>query len=492
MENNKDIGKIFREKLQNLDQSPDNKVWEAINADLQKKKKRRLLPFWFTAIGIVLIVGSLIFFIGNPAHLPNESKPTQPEPRAIVTAYENASDSNEKKSENNNISSSELSTESFELNTKKSAGHIFANSNSSNTDNPRLRNEKSNGLTVATTIDDNRNNAIEKHSATKKGREDQRSALFQNKNGKRKGNGKNAKDASYTIKNDPVEMIAEQKKQSEQNSISEIPTSHQSDDAVAIVNQIRTQTELQKDSLKLAVQKSKVNGTDKDSVPSKLKFEMQRLNIFVYGSPSFGGYLSAKSPLDKDLDNNTKSFAIAISYGGYAIYDVSEKWSMRFGIGIENLKFTTNDATVNTSNFTKIEYSQGISNATIYSQSENATKMAITQHISYTEIPLEFKYAIKNSTIGINAYAGLSYRFLGKNEVSVKTSNGATFDIGKTENLARNAFAVHFGVGFDYKFSKKIRLNIEPLFKYHFLDYKNARATPYSFGILTGLQFSLH
>lgn len=492
MENNKDIGKVFREKLKDLDQSPDSKVWDAINADLQKKKKRRSLPFWFTTIGIVLVVGSFYYFIENRNDRPMERIPTQHQTRAIGSTSENISENDESNQEINNTSNTKNVTDSIKLKTRKTVETELA-PNSKNNQVPMLINGKTQLTTVVSTSDYKQKTRTEKQLFAKKDKTLKNNyAVLKTKNDGRKNNSKTADLNTKAIGSITNESIAAQlKNQKAQTTLSEIPDLQKSGDTSNVQNTTLAEPEVKNDSLKTTVKKLPIKPAARDSVPSKLQSELQRMRIFVYGSPTFSGYLSAKSPLDKDLDNNPKSVAIAISYGGYAIYDFTNQWSMRFGIGIENLKFTTNDATVNTSNYASIEYAQGISNATIYSQSGNATKMAITQHISYTEIPLEFKYVIKNGEIGINTYGGLSYRFLGKNEVSVKTANGATFDLGKTANLARNAFAVHFGVGFDYKFSKKIRLNIEPIFKYHFLDYKNARATPYSFGILTGLQFSL-
>jgi len=62
MENKKDIGKAFREKLDGLQKSPKDAVWDAIYADLHEKKRRRFLPFWFTT-SMITIIGILILGI---------------------------------------------------------------------------------------------------------------------------------------------------------------------------------------------------------------------------------------------------------------------------------------------------------------------------------------------------------------------------------------------------------------------------------------------
>ena len=64
MENNKDIGKLFRDKIDQLDQSPKENGWLAIQSELDKKEKRRVLPFWFWYAGIFslgIIFSTLVY-----------------------------------------------------------------------------------------------------------------------------------------------------------------------------------------------------------------------------------------------------------------------------------------------------------------------------------------------------------------------------------------------------------------------------------------------
>ena len=63
MENRKDIGKIFADKLSSLEKTPKDNVWNGIKHELEKKKKRRVVPilFWTKTIG-VLLLGALTIF----------------------------------------------------------------------------------------------------------------------------------------------------------------------------------------------------------------------------------------------------------------------------------------------------------------------------------------------------------------------------------------------------------------------------------------------
>jgi len=62
MEDKKDIGKAFREKLDSLDRMPGDTLWDTISKDLDTKKKRQL-PFWFYICGSLLAIVCLVYFI---------------------------------------------------------------------------------------------------------------------------------------------------------------------------------------------------------------------------------------------------------------------------------------------------------------------------------------------------------------------------------------------------------------------------------------------
>jgi len=156
------------------------------------------------------------------------------------------------------------------------------------------------------------------------------------------------------------------------------------------------------------------------------------------------------------------------------------------------MSFITENAAVNTADYRNINYSKNTTNASIYTDTNFSETMTISQDISYTEIPLEIKYNFYDKKFGISSIVGFSYLFVDENVISVKTANGSNFDIGTTKNLSESTFSINAGFEMYYKLTKKLKLNVEPLFKYHPIDYKNnsTPVNPYSFGVQTGLQFS--
>ena len=58
MDNKKDIGILFRERIDQLDKFPNENGWQAIQSELDKKQKRRAVAFWFWSIAIV-VMGSI-------------------------------------------------------------------------------------------------------------------------------------------------------------------------------------------------------------------------------------------------------------------------------------------------------------------------------------------------------------------------------------------------------------------------------------------------
>ena len=59
----KHLDEFFQEKFKGFEETPDEKVWHTIEASLDKRKKKRILPLWWQLGGVaaVLIMGLLVF-----------------------------------------------------------------------------------------------------------------------------------------------------------------------------------------------------------------------------------------------------------------------------------------------------------------------------------------------------------------------------------------------------------------------------------------------
>ncbi len=472
MENNKDIGKAIREKLSDFDQSPDDKLWLKIEADLGQKKKRRILPFWFIVTAVLLSAGigwvyqsrqSAPVNPGVPivsgqaasdsaAHGKQENdtdKPSVEKPLAGDSLEQKHWDEKPQIQKTSAASDGKIvSSHTYSAGTRKKTAEDTIGRFTKKRDSSLARNSKTKSKKAKTSWD-------------KKDNTNQKTEISQNEDGETA--------AGIVLKTDDktfaVETLTSERKP--------IPEEKPTEPAKT-------------DSLKPAKNKKADKKTDEATAIEKIA---QKLDIFVYAAPTYAGNFSNASPLDRRLNGNKKTSEIKLSYGAYCIYETDDKWSLRFGLALMNLRYVTENATVNTIDYDYIAYS-GSSNVMIYAQSGDKT-MDIIQDVSYLEIPLGFKYALRQSKWGINLYGGLSYMLLTKNEVSARTAGGMRFELGEAETLSDNTFTVNAGIGLDYKLTKQLRFNLEPVFKLHLFDYKNLSTRPYSIGVLAGLQFSL-
>ena len=64
MEKN-NLDNLFKEKFKDFAETPDEKVWENIEASLNKKRKKRVVPIWWQLGGAAAALALLFYFI-NP------------------------------------------------------------------------------------------------------------------------------------------------------------------------------------------------------------------------------------------------------------------------------------------------------------------------------------------------------------------------------------------------------------------------------------------
>jgi len=195
-----------------------------------------------------------------------------------------------------------------------------------------------------------------------------------------------------------------------------------------------------------------------------------------------------------------------MSYGVSASYTLNKKLSVRSGINKVNIGYNTNNVIV----FESIglsSSSRALKNVDTNNSGENfslisgesvsnlinepfikTSNTSVNQSLGFIEIPLEIEYALINKKFGFNIIGGFSSFILSNNEL-FSEFNGNRTRIGEATNLNKVSYSANFGLGLNYKITKKLDLNLEPLFKYQINTFNNTSGNfkPYFIGVYTGI-----
>jgi hypothetical protein len=114
----------------------------------------------------------------------------------------------------------------------------------------------------------------------------------------------------------------------------------------------------------------------------------------------------------------------------------------------------------------------------------------MVQQLGYIEVPLELNYAVVDKRFGVDLIGGVSSLFLVDNAVLLE-SNDLVTEVGEANNINSMNFSANVGMGLNYKFSPKIQINVEPVFKYQLNTFSNVSGSfrPYSIGVYSGFSF---
>ncbi|MGB6152235.1 MAG: hypothetical protein WBG48_09600, partial [Pricia sp.] len=230
-------------------------------------------------------------------------------------------------------------------------------------------------------------------------------------------------------------------------------------------------------------------------------------------APVYFDAMGEGSPIDPGFSPNAKSGSANMSYGVSIAYAVTKKLSVRSGIHKTEYGYNTNDvgfsptlAASTNGKLQNIDYVGGAENLTLNSSvsdaaspesvasefnSLNATRDGnVSQQFGYLEIPIELDYALLDNRFGVNLIGGISSLFLVNNSVTL-SSDALTTEIGEASNLNSVNFSTNVGFGVNYKLTPKIKLNIEPVFKYQLNTFSNVSGNfrPFSIGVYSGLNF---
>ena len=453
MNERKNIDRLFQEKFKDFEDFPHANVWKNIEKQISKKKKRRIVPLWLRFAGAAAI---LLLIISSGFWIYNSSDKEQIVPEEIIITD----------SDNNND---------------------LLNENDSK---DKIVNEA-------------------KPSTAKKSQEQN---LISKSNQER--------DLISVVKsqtrdrNIPNQEIANTKSQKEANNAVVATNIKQEEDSENKVNKVES---LQTSEIGIALEEVSEEETSKKDIQTALdKTDMEENSLenketkWSIGStlaPVYYNTLSSGSPIDGSLSDNDKTSNGSVSYGLKVNYKLNDKLSFQSGINTLELGYTTqNVATLLSSSLlenssTNINTNiDGISLAVISTERQNSDSSiqrssfddsgTLDQTLGYVEIPMELKYNILRKKLGVNVLGGFSTYFLYRNQVSF-TSFGKTTTLGEASNINSLNFSGNLGLDFDYNISKKLYINISPMFKYQFNTFSRSSGgfQPYYLGIYSGLNF---
>ncbi|SEL85796.1 Outer membrane protein beta-barrel domain-containing protein [Maribacter orientalis] len=496
----KKLDELFQDKLSDFKPTPDNKVWRAIDASLEKKRKKRIIPIWWKlgSIAATLVIGLLLFnpFTENEpsnetlvdtlkqSKTNNEAKPTSRKETFIDSLNKDNTQIVEQATEEANHDINVVSAKTKNSNKVIQFANKKINTNRSKNNNVLTTNE-----TNTQKSNTNSNNLIAENNAAKKLDND-----IQNKAAL-------AKDGLDNSKLETSKITLENNIANKNSGISsQVAINELNDENIEIVE----------------VGKKSIFEEIPDKEEKKQDVASKRWSAGPNVAPVYFNGHGKGSPVNSIFTPNSKSGNINFSYGVSVAYAVSKKLTIRSGINKVDYGYDTEDVAFSSSinalssngQLKSIDYAPTSETLTVSSKkvaSENfsTTNSALdvtaksatrdgymSQQFGYLELPIEVNYALIDKKFGVNIIGGVSSLFLIDNAVSL-TAGELTTEIGEANNINDLNFSANMGLGFNYKFSPKISFNLEPIFKYQLNTFSEVDGTflPYSIGVYSGLSF---
>lgn len=529
MSEKKNIDRLFQEKFKDFDVAPSEKLWQNIEAELQKdKKKRRIIPIWWYRAGgvaAILVIGLMLSWpvingdkdntidtTVNPVVQDDTQQNTNnagQNDNNIVSGVENAVTQEGNSQTENAASQDERAVNKTAAKTgtipfNESDAVVIENDNSK-----IITKTKSGKAVVITPIEPKmlteqeriarnkaKNNSKDAPSQQKTNAittEDDKLGVLQQENNEGvavndnfANSGSTASEEGNNTENNSRQLNDTEK----EGKLNQMINGSQTE--VAETEDITDSTTVEKENELEKLLKEKEEA-EKDKAIAEVA-KNYKWNVKPQVAPLFYNSMSQGSPIDAQFASNSKNYDADLSYGVGLDYAINDRFSIRSGINTVNLSYATNDVTYYASldGQTNNIVSAGRSaNIVIETQNGNGDIAGLTpttgtapvlfasntfanqnfegqmvQKMGYIEVPLEMSYKLLNKKFGVELIGGFSTLFLNNNNISVVSNQGYSTDVGEAGNLNNVNFSTNLGVGFKYSFWKSFEANFEPTFKY--------------------------
>ena len=506
MKDKKNIDRLFKEGFKNFEASPSPEVWENIQAELNKEKRnRKPIPLWIKYGGVAALL-AVFFTVGNLFFNPGEPDPN------IITNIDIVVPIEDKIERENNLNQIEphLATEQENYNDQSFEEETVSNENAIKSQN----NQKSIVKSSKPLRSDNAQIASERNETQNE------IVVEQNQLNNNNNSGIAVSKTASELPKDKVEksdvhqdteLILEHRKEiskttNERFDVTETATKTGENPSTA---EIIEDTTNKKSILDAIAENVEIN---EDIITEENQKPGHRWDITPNVAPVYYNSFGSGSSIDADFSDNPQKGEVNMSYGLQVSYALNDRLSVRSGVNNVDLSYSTSNIVIGTApvamGLRSVDYGSrdvvvtvfnrnaltdgfpppgGFGNVTLKSTDGDAR---LIQSINYYEVPLELKYSIVNTRLGVNIIGGVSTLFLGNNEISVTSDNFSSV-LGEANNLSDVSFSTNIGLGLDYKLSRRFVFNIEPMFKYQLNPYTDSSVNfkPYYLGVYSGLSF---
>src|SRR5690606_18183783 len=338
MKEKKNIDNIFKEGFKNFEATPSPRVWENIQAQLQKEKEdRKLIPLWIKLGGVAALI-AVLFSVGNWVYNPSViENPSITDENVIKTEKETNGNNSEIINELNS-NESQVASEENTLQKESSQDLNVLNRNSSEEKNQIPNSsEKSNNTVIASSNSDKKNSKskekpkmdlIEKNSQES----DLNDGMAISKNATEKINSdKKSEDSNGNIIKDK-DIFDDQKEGFAVNENSEKNNSEKIDSEK---NLVKTEAEVAEDSKnKKSIFDAIAENNEEEIVAEKTKKEKpeHRWNVAPNVAPVYYSSLENGSSIDPSFADNPQKGDVNMSYGVQVSYALNNRLSVRTGV----------------------------------------------------------------------------------------------------------------------------------------------------------------
>ena len=531
----KNLDKLFHEKLKDFSEIPDDKVWQSIEASLDKKKQsRKVIPIWWKLGGVAAVL-LIALILTNPFKEKTQNAPVVTD---VNIDAKNTSEETKKNQifEKKNVKEDEIvdgqqentpnKIEEKIVDTQKEVNSIRSEDATinqiTNTNTSSHKGLTQHAVQIASEKEKNKNQNVSRiqvaNSNNGKAQKRLEQSTFKAVNGEFDEISKETEIAESGVSKTPVaQNLSLENYAPENNSLSsEIPNSLE-----------EGRTQITKENTTEEIKKKSKNKSLFDAIVAQeeetllVENSEGKWSVGPSIAPVYYDALGEGSPVHSIFVPNSKSGDVNLSYGLSIAYEVSKKLSIRSGIHKVDYGYRTNDIAFSSSldnatsdQIDNIDYTMSSRSLVVSSKVNTRVEEAVTQNsfadtssqdvsavttsrdgvleqqFGYLEVPVELNYAIVNNRFGINLIGGVSSLFLVDNSISL-SSGELTTEVGEANNVNSINFSTNVGFGLNYKITSKVQLNLEPVFKYQLHTFSETDGTfnPFSIGVYSGLSF---